>query len=113
MAYDVFLADCPARTTLELIAHRWSVVVLHGLGLAPMRFGELEARIGGIGPKPLSEALGRLRAAGLIELGADRRYRLTPLGETLLDPVRSLASWAEDNAESIAARQDELRDAVT
>jgi DNA-binding HxlR family transcriptional regulator len=28
----VFLADCPARTTLSLIADTWSVVVIVGLG---------------------------------------------------------------------------------
>ncbi|MCK2217113.1 hypothetical protein MF672_025450 [Actinomadura sp. ATCC 31491] len=30
--HDVFLADCPARTTLDLVADTWSVVVVFGLG---------------------------------------------------------------------------------
>lgn len=106
MQNDVFLADCPARTALELISHRWSVVVLHGLGLAPMRFGELERRIGGIGPKALAESLTRLGDAGLVEQGEDRSYRLTGLGTTLLEPIQTLAGWAEDNAEAILTARE-------
>jgi DNA-binding HxlR family transcriptional regulator len=34
---DVFLADCPARSALELIADTWSVVVLVGLAHGPQR----------------------------------------------------------------------------
>lgn len=35
--YDVFLADCSARATLELISDTWSVVVLVGLAHGPRR----------------------------------------------------------------------------
>lgn len=45
---DIFLADCPARTTLDLIADTWSVVVIAGLGDGPRRFTDLRERIGGI-----------------------------------------------------------------
>src|SRR3954451_11942318 len=38
---DVFLADCPARLTLEVIADKWSLVALHALGSRPWRHGEL------------------------------------------------------------------------
>jgi DNA-binding HxlR family transcriptional regulator len=96
MQYDLFLADCPARTTLELVANRWSVVVLYGLGERPMRFGELQERIGGISAKSLSEALHRLESNGLLERPSDR-WQLTPLGLTLLEPVQALARWAEEN----------------
>jgi DNA-binding HxlR family transcriptional regulator len=29
--YDVFLADCPARTTLALVSDTWSAVIIIGL----------------------------------------------------------------------------------
>jgi DNA-binding HxlR family transcriptional regulator len=32
VAYDVFLADCPARTTLDLVADTWSVIAIVALG---------------------------------------------------------------------------------
>ncbi|MDR8412810.1 hypothetical protein MTP10_29280 [Nonomuraea sp. 3-1Str] len=43
----MFLADCPARTTLNLVADTWSVVVVFGLGGGRQRYGELRDRIGG------------------------------------------------------------------
>ncbi|GII79691.1 HxlR family transcriptional regulator [Sphaerisporangium rufum] len=104
---DVFLADCPARTTLRLIADAWSVVVVYGLGQGPLRYSELAGRIGGISNKVLTQTLRRLERGGLVERrplatappGAE--YRLTPLGRSLLDPVSVLARWAEDHADEL------------
>ena len=103
--HDVFLADCPARTTLELVSHRWSVVVIHGLGQRPMRFGELQARIGGITPKSLTATLHRLADNGLVER-LDGRWTLSPLGETLLEPVSTLARWAEQHTDALVDARD-------
>ncbi|KPI19937.1 HxlR family transcriptional regulator [Actinobacteria bacterium OK006] len=36
---DPFLADCPARLTVELIADKWTAVVLYGLSKGPVRHG--------------------------------------------------------------------------
>jgi DNA-binding HxlR family transcriptional regulator len=101
--YDVFLADCPARTTLGLIADTWSVVVIHALGEEPRRYSELLERIGGISKKMLTQTLRKLERNGLIESRRLRsappgvEYSLTELGQTLLDPVRSLSRWAEEH----------------
>jgi DNA-binding HxlR family transcriptional regulator len=104
---DVFLADCPARTTLSLIGDTWSAVVVMGLGERPMRYTALQARIGGISKKMLTQTLRRLQDSGLVarsEPGpAGAQYRLTPLGETLLDPVRVLAGWAEAHTDEVLA----------
>ncbi|MFG1946330.1 winged helix-turn-helix transcriptional regulator [Nonomuraea sp. NPDC048826] len=53
--FDVFLADCPARSTLDLIADTWSVVVVFGLGRGPQRYSDLRDRIGGISNKMLTQ----------------------------------------------------------
>jgi DNA-binding HxlR family transcriptional regulator len=103
--YDIFLADCPARTTLELVAHRWSVVVIHGLGLEPMRFGQLQGRIGGISPKSLTEALHRLEENGLVDR-VGGRWELTVMGRSLLGPVGALARWAEENTDALLEARD-------
>jgi DNA-binding HxlR family transcriptional regulator len=111
MENDVFLADCPARTTLALVADTWSVVVIHALGERPRRYGELIERIGGISHKMLTQTLRKLEQNGLV---AARRlstsppgveYRLTALGETLLSPVRSLSKWAEQHADALLDAQ--------
>jgi DNA-binding HxlR family transcriptional regulator len=109
---DVFLADCPARMTLELLADTWSLVVVFGLGQGPRRFSELGELIGGVSKKMLSQTLRKLERNGLV----DRRvipaapvrveYRLTALGCSLLDPVSMLSRWAETNAEHVMSARD-------
>jgi DNA-binding HxlR family transcriptional regulator len=105
--HDVFLADCPARTTLELVADRWSVVVVFGLGRGPRRYTDLRERIGGISNKMLTQTLRKLERSNLVErrtlptapMGVE--YRLTRLGESLLGPVSVLARWAEEHADEL------------
>ncbi|MFG6202540.1 winged helix-turn-helix transcriptional regulator [Nonomuraea sp. JJY05] len=108
MRSDVFLADCPARTTLNLVADAWSVVVVFGLGRGPLRYTELRGRIGGISNKMLTQTLRKLERGNLVErrtlptAPAGVEYRLTALGESLLGPVSVLARWAEEHAEELA-----------
>ncbi len=106
-ASDVFLADCPARTTLDLVADTWSVVVVFGLGSGPLRYSDLSERIGGISNKMLTQTLRKLERSNLVERRAPAtappgtEYRLTALGESLLGPVSVLARWAEDHADEL------------
>ncbi|MBD2898229.1 winged helix-turn-helix transcriptional regulator [Actinomadura nitritigenes] len=109
VAYDVFLADCPARTTLALISDTWSVVVITALGRGPARYGELRGKIGGISNKMLTQTLRRLADNGLVERRELRtappgtEYRLTDLGRSLLGPVCALSRWAEENTDALLA----------
>jgi DNA-binding HxlR family transcriptional regulator len=98
--FDVFLADCPARTTLDLIGDRWSVVVIMALGERPRRYGELLERIGGISKKMLTQTLHKLERNGLVEREA-RVYALTALGASLLGVVGALAGWAEEHTDAL------------
>jgi DNA-binding HxlR family transcriptional regulator len=103
VAYDVFLADCPARTTLGLVAGTWPVVVVVALGRGPARYTELLDAVGGISKKMLTQTLRRLCDNGLVERRTLRtappgtEYRLTELGDSLLEPLAALSRWAEDN----------------
>jgi DNA-binding HxlR family transcriptional regulator len=103
--YDVFLADCPARTTLELISDTWSVVVLVGLAHGPRRYSWLLGRAGGISKKMLSQTLRKLTESGLIARPVVRggEYALTDLGESLLGPLTALTAWAEQHTDDLVA----------
>ena len=101
---DIFLADCPARTTLALVGDTWSVVVIMALGECPRRYTELLARIGGISRKMLTQTLRKLEGNGLIERDAPT-YRLTELGSSLLGVVRVLAGWAEEHTDALLDAQ--------
>ena len=102
-----FLADCPARLAVELLADKWTAVVLYGLSEGPVRHGELIELIGGISRKMLTQTLRRLQAHGLIrrhaypEVPPRVEYELTPLGATLIDPIHMLTEWARANGEAI------------
>ena len=104
---DTFLADCPARLTVELIADKWTAVVLYALSKGPVRHGELIDLIGGISRKVLTQTLRRLQAHGLIlrhayaEVPPRVEYELTPLGATLIDPIHMLTEWARANGDAV------------
>jgi DNA-binding HxlR family transcriptional regulator len=104
---DPFLADCPARLAVELIADKWTVVVLAGLSRGPVRHGELIELIGGISRKVLTQTLRRLESHGLVrrhayaEVPPRVEYELTPLGATLTEPIHVLTEWARANADAV------------
>jgi DNA-binding HxlR family transcriptional regulator len=87
------------------------VVVVFALGEGPRRYSELHERIGGISKKMLTQTLRKLERNGLVERRRLRsappgvEYRLTELGATLLDPVRSLSQWAEQHTDELLDAQ--------
>jgi DNA-binding HxlR family transcriptional regulator len=109
---EVFLADCPARLAVELIADKWTVVVLYGLSEGPVRHGELIEMIGGISRKVLTQTLRRLEAHGLVrrheyaEVPRRVEYELTSLGSTLIDPIHMLTEWARQNGDAVLEALD-------
>jgi DNA-binding HxlR family transcriptional regulator len=106
---DVFLADCPARLAVEIVADKWSVVVLYALSRGRRRHGEILELVGGISKKVLTQTLRRLERHGLVARQAFAvvpprvEYGLTELGATLLEPIAALTRWAEDNGAKVVA----------
>lgn len=104
---DPFLSDCPARMAVDLIADKWTLVVLYGLSRGPVRHGALIELIGGISRKMLTQTLRRLESHGLIrrhayaEVPPRVEYELTILGATLIDPIHILTEWARTNGEAV------------
>jgi len=86
VAYDIFVADCPARTTLDLIGDTWSVIAVVALDPGPARYTQLLERIEGISKKMLTQTLRKLEANGLVER---RVLRTAPPGARELCQSRS------------------------
>ena len=105
-------ADCPIRHVLDQIGDKWSTLILIVLGTRPHRFGELRREVADISQRMLTQTLRDLQRNGLISRRVfptqppSVEYRLTPLGETLLDPLAALTRWAVAHQDAItAARQ--------
>lgn len=100
---SVFDADCSARHALELIASKWSVLILSALAEKPMRNGALLRRIDGISQKMLTQTLRELERNGLVvredlqTIPPHVTYRLSHVGTSLSVALIALDRWAEQN----------------
>src|SRR4051794_12327253 len=102
-------ACCSAREVLTRVGDKWSVLVIALLGGGTLRFTELKRRIEGISQRMLTLTLRQLERDGLVRrtvyptVPPRVDYALTPLGRTLLEPVRGLAEWAFTHRDDIQA----------
>ncbi|QLE55607.1 helix-turn-helix domain-containing protein [Nostoc sp. TCL26-01] len=99
--------DCPLRQLLGLIGDKWTPPVLYLLSLGVQRYSDFQRHIPGISKKMLTQTLRALEADGIVErtvypvVPPKVEYRLTPFGETLIEPVAALATWAKNHRESL------------
>lgn len=110
---DVLNQQCPTRRALDLIADKWTALVIYLLSRGTHRFGELQKAIGGISQKMLTQTLRNLEQNGLVKrtvfpvVPPHTEYELTPLGQTLIEPLSALCRWAEQHMPKLeAARRD-------
>src|SRR5579859_8101828 len=109
--HDVYDKNCPTRQALDRIADKYTVLVIAYIQDRPRRFNELQRIITGISQKMLTQTLRSLERDGLVTRtiypeGPPRvEYGLTPLGETLIEPLASLRNWAETHIDAIVSAQ--------
>ena len=105
---DQYSGPCPIRQLLDRIGDTWTVLVILKLGVQPLRFRQLLRAIDGISQRMLTVTLRALERDGLVlRLVFDTKppsveYRLTSLGESLLNPITTLTHWALANEQPIA-----------
>jgi DNA-binding HxlR family transcriptional regulator len=63
---DVFNPNCGSRRILNLIADRWTALVIYALGRETRRYSDLEKMIGGISQKMLTQTLRNLERDGIV-----------------------------------------------
>ncbi|NRQ31853.1 helix-turn-helix transcriptional regulator [Nonomuraea sp. NN258] len=112
IAYDAYLADCPARQLLDRISDKWVSLVLTALADGPQRYGGLARTLAGVSQKMLTQTLRTLERDGLISRAVTPSvpvrvdYALTPLGVSLLPVMRAIKDWAETHIEQVAAARE-------
>ena len=117
---DLYSEACPCREILDLIASRWSALIIGKLELEPHRFGQLRRAIPGITQKMLTQTLRRLESNGLVDRTViparppQVEYALTDLGHSAAIPLGAVRSWSEENLGAVreAQRRFEEREAA-
>jgi DNA-binding HxlR family transcriptional regulator len=105
--YDIFRRSCPSQTVLDVLANKWTHLVICALGSNSVRFGDLKRRIEGVTPKMLTHTLRVLERDGLVEreiypvIPPRVEYRLTKLGQELTGLLHAILRWSESHAPEI------------
>lgn len=89
---------CPVAKAAELLADRWTVLIVRDLLLGVSHFNDLGRGLPGISRALLAQRLRRLERAGVVERrvtgnGRATEYRLTPAGRELQRLVDVLTEW--------------------
>jgi DNA-binding HxlR family transcriptional regulator len=96
------------REILDRVGDKWSVLVISLLGERGHRFSELRRAIDGISQRMLTLTLRQLERDGLVLRTVHATvpprvdYALTPLGESVLEPLMALMGWAQRHGTDIA-----------
>lgn len=96
----IFDTSCEGHQLLEKIANKWTILIIYALTQGEKRYTNLKQQIVGISPKMLVQNLRNLERSGLIErevfpsVPPRVDYSLTPLGESLAEPLAVLGEWA-------------------
>jgi DNA-binding HxlR family transcriptional regulator len=102
----------PTRMALNVLAHKWTLLIVLALKRGSLRFTRLRALVPGVTSQVLRDSLRELERDGIVDRQAfvavppHVEYSLTALGHSLCEPARAIRAWAEKNgAAVISARQ--------
>jgi DNA-binding HxlR family transcriptional regulator len=107
------LSQCPVRGVLDRIGDKWSTLILITLAERPLRFGQLRRAIPDISQRMLTQTLRDLQRDGLISRHVfptqppSVEYRLTAMGQSLLEPLAALVRWADTHYRAIRGARSE------
>ncbi|HRO14384.1 MAG TPA: helix-turn-helix domain-containing protein [Paracoccus sp. (in: a-proteobacteria)] len=89
---------CPVALAAELLAERWTLLVVRELLCGSTRFGELQKGLPRISPALLDERLKKLQFAGIVERHQDDgrpSYVLTTAGRELFPVIEAMGLWSQ------------------
>jgi DNA-binding HxlR family transcriptional regulator len=110
--WNVFDSHCPTRQILDLIADKWTVLIIRRLADGTLRFAQLRRSVDGISQKVLTNILRSLERDGIVtrriyaSVPPKVEYSLTTLGRSLCNLVEGICGWAEANIEHVQAARE-------
>ena len=105
----VFDTQCAGHQILEKIANKWTILIIYALTQETKRYSDLKQQIVGISSKMLIQNLRNLERSGLVKrhvypvVPPRVDYALTPLGESLAEPLAVLGEWAYQHISDVNA----------
>jgi DNA-binding HxlR family transcriptional regulator len=99
---DASAERCSIARSLEVVGQKWSLLILREAFWGRTRFAEFRARLG-VAPDVLTDRLGRLVDAGILERRPYRdsgerereEYVLTEAGGALLPVLAAMSAWGD------------------
>lgn len=90
---------CPVALASEVIAERWTPLIVRELVLGGRRFNEIDRGLPGISRSLLKQRLDHLESKGVVERvdlthGRGHEYHLTPAGRDLEGVIMAFGEWA-------------------
>ena len=91
--------ECTVERALEVIAGKWTTLILRDLLHSTKRFGELRQNLSGISPKTLTDRLRDLERNGVVsreafpEIPPRVEYTLTEKGRALGAVIEAMSQW--------------------
>jgi DNA-binding HxlR family transcriptional regulator len=95
----VFDRECPVCRTAEVIAGKWTLLIIRDLADSSLRFCELERSLEGISPRTLSLRLRALEEQGIVErrtfpeVPPRVTYQLTDKGTALVPLIEDMRRY--------------------
>lgn len=110
------LPACKISPAVDLLFSRWTTPILWTLNQSgPLRFVELERRLGTITAKVLTQRLRQLERDGLVlrhyhrEVPPRAEYEITALGRSLSPVFAALAHWTDEHLPAVQESRDAYR----
>ena len=104
-----YAVGSPTRLALNVLAHKWTLLIVLALKRGPLRFTWLRSLVPGVTSQVLRDSLRELERDGIVvrhEFAAvppHVEYSLTELGASLCEPARAIRAWAEKNGQAVLA----------
>jgi DNA-binding HxlR family transcriptional regulator len=90
---------CPVALAAEILAERWTPLVVRELLCGSVRFNDLQRGVPRMSSALLARRLKELQFAGIVErrfgAGGSFEYHLTPAGRELFPVVEKMGLWAQ------------------
>ena len=102
----------PTRLALDVLAHKWTLLIVLALKRGPLRSTRLRCQVPPVTSQVLADPLRELERDGIVvrqefvAVPPHVEYSLTQLGREAAERVRALADWIETSLPRVAEAWD-------